>query len=341
MEQWGDPSDNSDGSPLRSSRRRERRERRERLGQIEKPSSHSTRPIDDPDSSDSQLPLRSISQSSLIKRASTRSRRSRAGEDSSDSHSFAGDNEGGDRSDRSDRRLGLMSAVERRSGRALLEHLSVDGMRDSKGLRGWIRKLRLACGKIVEEPRVQLGIIILIVINAILMGIATFDFVTDVKKVDDAFAIADRVFLVIFTVEMGLQMFYRSLVFFMDPWLVFDFIVVVTSWSLESLQIVRAFRIFRAFRLVTRIGPLRELVMAIGAVMPRMYAIAMLLFLIFYIFSVLFTELFGELVLVSLVGDGSRRLSYPFLDSSKTICTHHSRPTGISFFAVGKLLRFT
>lgn len=156
------------------------------------------------------------------------------------------------------------------------------------------------------------------------MGIATFDFVTDVKKVDDAFEIADRVFLVIFTVEMGLQMFYRSLVFFMDPWLVFDFIVVVTSWSLESLQIVRAFRIFRAFRLVTRIGPLRELVMAIGAVMPRMYAIAMLLFLIFYIFSVLFTELFGELVLVSLVGDRSRRLSYLFLFSSRqfALITH-------------------
>ena len=35
--------------------------------------------------------------------------------------------------------------------------------------------------------------------------------------------------------------------------------------------------------------------MAIGAVMPRMYAIAMLVILIFYIFAVLFTELFSDL----------------------------------------------
>jgi hypothetical protein len=58
---------------------------------------------------------------------------------------------------------------------------------------------------------------------------------------------------------------------------------------------VRAFRIFRAFRLITRVKPLRDLVLAIGAVLPRMYAIAALLLLVFYIFSVLFTELFSDL----------------------------------------------
>ena len=42
---------------------------------------------------------------------------------------------------------------------------------------------------------------------------------------------------------------------------------------------------------------LRDLVLAIGEVMPRMYAITALLLLVFYIFSVLFTELFGELEL--------------------------------------------
>jgi Ion transport protein len=83
----------------------------------------------------------------------------------------------------------------------------------------------------------------------------------------------------------------------MDPWLVFDFLIVVTSWSLESLQVIRAFRSFRAFRLVTRIAPLRDLISAIGAVMPRIYAIMMLLMLVFYIFAVLFTELFGHLAL--------------------------------------------
>lgn len=187
------------------------------------------------------------------------------------------------------------------SGRSLLEQLSAMAESPQEGEAKtpdeFIRKIRLFCGKIVEEPRVQLGIIFLIIVNAIIMGIATFDFVTDDPETDKAFEVTDRVFLVIFTVELVLQLVYRSLTFFTDAWLIFDFVIVVTSWSMESLQIVRAFRIFRAFRLVTRIGPLRELVMAIGAVMPRMYAIAMLLFLIFYIFAVLFTELFSDLIL--------------------------------------------
>lgn len=89
-----------------------------------------------------------------------------------------------------------------------------------------------------------------------------------------------------------------------DPWLLFDLIVVAVSWGVEfksdlggQFQIVRAFRIFRAVRLITRIKVLRDLVAAIGEVIPRMTAIAMLLVLIFYIFAVLFTELFKDLVL--------------------------------------------
>jgi hypothetical protein len=133
--------------------------------------------------------------------------------------------------------------------------------------------------------------------NALIMGLATFDFVTDDPEVNETFEIVDRAFLVVFTAEVSLQFFYLGFTLFTDGWLTFDFIIVVLSWSVESLQIIRAFRIFRAFRLVTRIKPLRDLILAIGAVMPRMYAIGALLLLIFYIFSVLFTELFKDLPL--------------------------------------------
>jgi hypothetical protein len=160
-----------------------------------------------------------------------------------------------------------------------------------------VRRARLLCGKVVEAPAVQLTIVTLIVINAILMGVATFDFVTDRPHINRAFETTDRVFLIIFTIELSLQFIYRSLGLFMDGWLVFDFVIVITSWSLESLQIIRAFRVFRAFRLINRVGPLRELIMALGTVMPRMYAIGTLLLLIFYVYAVLFTELFRDLEL--------------------------------------------
>ena len=158
-------------------------------------------------------------------------------------------------------------------------------------------KARLLSGKIVNYEYVQVGIIFLIIINAFMMGLGTFDFVTDDPKVQQIFEDIDRAFLVVFTLEVAMQLFYLGMTLFSDGWLVFDFFIVVFSWSFESLQIVRAFRIFRAFRLITRVKPLRDLVLAIGAVLPRMYAIGSLLLLVFYIFSVLFTELFKDLQL--------------------------------------------
>jgi hypothetical protein len=107
----------------------------------------------------------------------------------------------------------------------------------------------------------------------------------------------DIAFLSIFTVELTLQAIYFLWKLFQDPWLVFDLVIISLSWGLDSLQIIRAFRIFRAFRLITRIKVLRDLVVAIGQVIPRMTAIGFLLALIFYIFAVLFTELFGDLEL--------------------------------------------
>jgi hypothetical protein len=160
-----------------------------------------------------------------------------------------------------------------------------------------LRKARTLCGKVVNNETIQITIIALILINAVMMGIATFDFVTESPSVEKIFTKIDQGFLVVFTIEVAMQLFYLGLTLFTDGWLVFDLLIVVFSWSFESLQIIRAFRIFRAFRLITRVKPLRDLVLAVGAVLPRMYAISALLLLIFYIFSVLFTELFSDLPL--------------------------------------------
>lgn len=160
-----------------------------------------------------------------------------------------------------------------------------------------MRRFRLMCGEVIEDPRVQMFIIILILINAITMGVATFDFVTNDKSTKQAFDIADRLFLTIFTIESTLQLIYRGPSLFTDRWLVFDFGIVVISWTLESLQIIRAFRVFRVFRLVTRLVALRSLLMALGEVLPRIYAIISMLVLVFYIYAVLFIQLFGDLEL--------------------------------------------
>ena len=156
-------------------------------------------------------------------------------------------------------------------------------------------RARQRCGDLVNNTLVQLGIIGLICVNAIMMAIATFDFVTDVPHVARAFEKCDLGFLVIFTIELSMQFFYYGLRLFQDGWLVFDFVIIVLSWAFAEVQVIRAFRVFRAFRIVTRVKTLRDLVMAIIQVLPRMTAIGFLLLLVFYVFSVLFVELFGEL----------------------------------------------
>ena len=164
-----------------------------------------------------------------------------------------------------------------------------------KSNRSFVNRFRLLCGKLINHEYVQLGMIGLIIINAVFMGIATFDFVTHKDSTRATFQKIDTGFLTIFTIELVMQAIYYGWHLLQDAWLIFDLVIISLSWALDGIQIIRAFRIFRAFRLITRIKVLRDLVTAIGEVIPRMTAIGALLILIFYIFAVLFTELFQDL----------------------------------------------
>uniref|UniRef100_A0A7S4AAP2 Ion transport domain-containing protein n=1 Tax=Pseudo-nitzschia australis TaxID=44445 RepID=A0A7S4AAP2_9STRA len=165
-----------------------------------------------------------------------------------------------------------------------------------------IQSSRRFCGKLINNTPVMLTIIFLILINALLMGVSTTKWVYLNPQIRDIFERLDLAFLWIFSVEVVMQLYYYGPAFFLDSWLVFDFMVVGLCWVTSiamtedesDLQVLRSFRIFRAFRLVTRVKPLRDLVLALGDVLPRMAAIMCLLVIIFYIFAVLFTELFGR-----------------------------------------------
>ena len=124
-----------------------------------------------------------------------------------------------------------------------------------------INQFRYNCGMLVNNGHVQFFIIMLIAINGIMMGIATFDFVSEDEQISEAFETVDLIFLIIFTVELGLQFVYHSWRLFLDGWLVFDLVIITTSWLFSSVQIIRAFRIFRALRLVTRIKIMKNLIL--------------------------------------------------------------------------------
>lgn len=125
----------------------------------------------------------------------------------------------------------------------------------------FINQMRYRCGTIVNNENVQFFIVILIAVNAIMMGVGTFDIVTENPEIDQAFETTDKVFLIIFTIELCMQFVFHGWRLLLDGWLVFDLVVIAMSWSFSQVQIIRAFRIFRALRLITRIEVMKNLVL--------------------------------------------------------------------------------
>ena len=157
------------------------------------------------------------------------------------------------------------------------------------------RTFRTLCGTTVNHPYVQLTMVALISVNALMMGISTFDFVTENPSFDDTFELVDRIFLILFTIELCLQLIHLGLKLILDGWLVFDFVIILLSWSFASLQVIRTFRIFRSLRLLTRVKVLKNLISAVFSVLPKLAAICSLQLLVFYIFAVMMTQLFKSL----------------------------------------------
>jgi voltage-gated sodium channel len=145
---------------------------------------------------------------------------------------------------------------------------------------------------IVENKRFQTFIHFLIVVNCIMMGIATTDLITQNPELESIFDAIDFTFLIIFTIELvfGFGAFGWGL--FKSGWLTFDFFVVTLSWFFPALQVIRG---FRALRLLTRIPYTRKIMQALHSVLPVMGSIVVLLSVIFYVAAVIFTELFGEM----------------------------------------------
>merc|ERR1712232_142163 len=75
----------------------------------------------------------------------------------------------------------------------------------------YISLVRFHAFEITENERFQLFIILLILINSVFLGIATFSFVRDNDDVKVIFENIDFAFLVIFTVELCIQFVAKGL----------------------------------------------------------------------------------------------------------------------------------
>jgi len=138
-------------------------------------------------------------------------------------------------------------------------------------------------------------ILSVIVINAITLGFETSETVMQ-SFAGPVLRFFDALVLAIFVIEITLRLYAHRLRFFRDPWSLFDFTIVAISLIPASgpLQVLRALRILRALRLLSMIPSLRRVIGGLVAALPGMGSIIVLMALVFYIFAVIATKLYGE-----------------------------------------------
>lgn len=159
--------------------------------------------------------------------------------------------------------------------------------------------------KFVEGNLFQNFILAIIVLNAVIMGIMTARNLP--AGILQILKVLDTACLWIFIVELLLKLAVYRFHFFQRGWNLFDLVIVLLSLFSEFsffsvFRILRIFRVLRslkalkglrAFRLVSDLKNLRIIVEAVGRSVPGIFWSGMLLILVYYIFSIMGTTLFG------------------------------------------------
>ena len=143
----------------------------------------------------------------------------------------------------------------------------------------------------IASSPVQRMIVALILVNAVILGLETWPAAMEVAGT--WLVGADRVILAVFVLEILLKLFAHRLGFFRNPWNVFDFFVVGVALMPASGPLA-VLRVLRILRLISMVPRFRFVVEALLRAVPGILSIAGLLVILFYVFAVMATGLFGE-----------------------------------------------
>jgi voltage-gated sodium channel len=158
--------------------------------------------------------------------------------------------------------------------------------RGGKTVIAWLRTID-------DDPRTERVIMFLIIINAVILGLETNK--AAMASYGRLLEILDHIILAVFVIEILARMVVHRLAFFRDPWSVFDFVVVGIALvpATEMFTVLRALRVLRVLRLITAVPTLKRVVAGLLASLPGMGSILFLIGLIYYVFAVMGTKLFG------------------------------------------------
>ena len=154
-------------------------------------------------------------------------------------------------------------------------------------------RLVRTCADLADSTAFNLAIFAVILANAIVLGIETYE--------DSALLeTLDGVFLGVFVVELAIRLLAhgsRPQEFFRSGWNVFDFVVVAAAFTpglRENATLLRLVRLLRIVRIVRLLPDLRVLVTAVARSIPGVLSLAVMTVLLIYLYGMVGWILYGD-----------------------------------------------
>ncbi len=153
--------------------------------------------------------------------------------------------------------------------------------------------------KITKNKIFNIFIFSLILLSAILIGIETYPGISSKQR--SLMEFLDKLIILFFTLEISFKILSngkRPWNFFLDPWNVFDFIIVavclVPAVDTHFFAVLRILRILRILRMITFFPKLRLLISTLLKSVPSMGYIILLIAILFYVYAIVGVFAFGS-----------------------------------------------
>jgi hypothetical protein len=165
------------------------------------------------------------------------------------------------------------------------------------------KRISWLCHKIIKSPKFEMISLIVIILNS-----ATLALQDPTSEIEDpTLSLFEFVFLILYTIEMGLKIFAMGFLFckgayLREGWNIMDFVIVSTAYlpylltSGEggvNLSGLRALRVLRPLRTISTVKALKTLLTALFSALPLLLDTLFILLFFFLIFAISGLQLYS------------------------------------------------
>jgi voltage-gated sodium channel len=154
------------------------------------------------------------------------------------------------------------------------------------------------CARIVASAWFDFLIFGVIVANAVVLGLDTYDSIS--RDAGGLLSTLNDVFLGVFVVELAIRIGAygrRPQDFFKSGWNVFDFVVIGAAFLpglRENSTLLRLVRLARVLRVVRLLPELRLLITAVGRSLPGLASLTVMAVILLYVYGIVGWLVFGD-----------------------------------------------